>query len=283
MTAFGHEGSLGLHAGSRQQLVELLALTARHHIILLAVEDDDGRIVAVDIGRSAQTTILVRLLAQFRVEQHVLRRVLAHLHRLATVHVSQVNRTAPVAGCINLTALIKMLTDGAFQVDIDSTHLHVLHTTGCGSNRRQMTARRETACSNERRIELILGGLTAHKADDGTYIVDLCRPLGVHARTVIRADHCKTGIQQTLDDSTQIGSPLAVVAEPRTAVDVDYYGIRSLFLLRQINVASVIGLVIACIIYVFPLLRCLKFYLRHLESTESACGLSHSHSREAHH
>ena len=64
MTALWHKGCLCLHASSLQCLVELLTLTAGYHIILLTMEDDDGRAILIDIAGSTQTEILVGLLGQ---------------------------------------------------------------------------------------------------------------------------------------------------------------------------------------------------------------------------
>ena len=84
--------------------------------------------------------------------------------------------------------------------------------------------------------------------------MNLGRPLGIHARTVVRAHHGIAGIEQGLDDGTQVGGTLAAVAEPRTTVDVDDHGITCLLLLGQIDVAGVERLVVAGIVNVLPLL-----------------------------
>ena len=139
VTTLRHEGSLGLHTGSLQRLEELLTLTAGHHIVLLAVEDDHWRVVLIHIGRGTQTQVLIRLLGQLRVEQHVLRTVLTHLHRLAAIHIRQVDRARPVAGGIHGTALVQIVTHVALQVDVHRTHLGLLRTTGGGSRRGEVT------------------------------------------------------------------------------------------------------------------------------------------------
>ena len=64
MTAFGHEGGLGLYSCSLQRLEESLSLAAGHNVILLTVEDDDRRIVLIHIGIGTQTEILIRFLSQ---------------------------------------------------------------------------------------------------------------------------------------------------------------------------------------------------------------------------
>ena len=151
MTSLRHEGGLGLHTGSLQDLKELLALTARHHIVLLTMEDDDRGIVLVDVCGSTQTHILFGLIGKFGIEQHVFRTVLTHLHTLTAVHGRQVNRTRPVTGSIDGTALVSIIADIAFEVNLEGTDLGLLLATGSGCDGSQMTTRRETAGGNDER------------------------------------------------------------------------------------------------------------------------------------
>jgi hypothetical protein len=65
MSTFGNKGGFGLHACSLQQLIELLSLTARYDIVFFTMEDDDRRIVLVNIVGSTQTAVLIRFLSQF--------------------------------------------------------------------------------------------------------------------------------------------------------------------------------------------------------------------------
>ena len=139
MAALRHEGCLCLHASSLQRLVELLTLTAGYHIILLTMEDDDGWAILVDITGSTQTEILVGLLGQLRTQQHILRRVLTHLHGFTTIHSRQVDRAGPVAGGIHGTAGSSKLTERAFKVDTYRTYLGIAIAAGGGCNRGQMT------------------------------------------------------------------------------------------------------------------------------------------------
>ena len=73
MTTFCWEGGLCLHTSGFQCLIESLTLAVGHHIILLAVEDDNWGIVGVDIVAGTQTDILVWFLVELRSQQHVLR------------------------------------------------------------------------------------------------------------------------------------------------------------------------------------------------------------------
>ena len=73
MTTFCREGGLCLHTSGFQRLIESLTLAVGHHIILLAVEDDNRGIVGVDIVAGTQTDVLVWFLVEFRSQQHVLR------------------------------------------------------------------------------------------------------------------------------------------------------------------------------------------------------------------
>ena len=173
---------------------------------------------------------------------------------LTTVHSGEVDGARPVAGSIDSTALLEIVAKRAFQLDIHRTHLGMTVTTGGGSNRSQVTTRRKTAGSDERGIELILLGLTTHEADDGTDVVQLGRPLGIHAGTVVRTYHGIASIKQRLANSTEVSHTLAVVAEPSTAIDMNHNGIAGSLLFGQIDVAGVIGLVVADIVYIFPLL-----------------------------
>ena len=103
--------------------------------------------------------------------------------------------------------------------------------------------------------------------------MQLGRPLGIHATTVIRTYHSITSLQQSLYNRTQVGSTLAVVAEPRTTVNMNHDGILLCLFLGQIDVTGVVSLFVAYIVHIRPLLRCLQFYLRHLESSKTSCGL----------
>ena len=84
--------------------------------------------------------------------------------------------------------------------------------------------------------------------------MQLGRPLGIHAATVVRTYHSIAGIEQSLHDGTKVGSALAVIAEPGTTVDMNNDGIAFCLLLGQIDVAGVVCLVVTGIVYVFPLL-----------------------------
>ena len=280
VTTLRYVGSLRLDASSLEHFEELLTLAAGHYIVLLTVENDDGRVVLVHIGGGAQTKVFVGLGGKFGIEQHVLRTVVAHSHVFTTIHCREIDGTRPVASRINGTALVGVLSQSAFEVDVHRAHLGLLGTAGGGSDGSQMTAGRETAGSDERGVELVLLGLASDEANDGTNVMNLCRPLGVHAGTVVGANYSVTCIEQSLDDGAQVGCALTVVAEPCASVDVDDYGIGGLLLLRQIDIAGVIGLTVAYIVDVFPLLACLQCNLRHLETAESSLRLSHTCQRQ---
>ena len=219
------------------------------------MENDDGGRVSANIVGGTQAAVLVRLLGQLRVEQHILGAVLAHRHVVAAVHRCQIYRSRPVAGGIHRAALAREPAYRALQVDVVCAHLCLLDTAGRSGSRSQVSTRRKTAGGNKRGIELIFLGLAAHETNHGTYVVDLCRPLGIHARTVVGTNHCIAGIEQGLHDGAQVGHTLTVVAEPRTAVDVNHHGIAVLHLLGQVDVAGVISLVIAGIVHILPFLR----------------------------
>ena len=86
-------------------------------------------------------------------------------------------------------------------------------------------------------------------------------------------------LKQRLDNGTKVGCSLAAVAEPCAAIDVDDHWIGRLLLLGQIDVASVEGLIIPCIIDIFPLLGCFQLHLGHLETAEAAGGLCRNTNR----
>ena len=64
VAAFRYKGCLGLDTSGLQCLIELLTLTARNHVIFLAVEDDDWRTVLIDIAGSTQAEILIGILGE---------------------------------------------------------------------------------------------------------------------------------------------------------------------------------------------------------------------------
>ena len=61
-------------------------------------------------------------------------------------------------------------------------------------------------------------------------------------------------VQQCLHDGAEVGSTLAVVAEPGTSIDVNHYGIALLLLFRKIDVAVVVNLAVADVVDILPLL-----------------------------
>ncbi len=246
------------------------------------MEDDDGRVVLVDILDGTETAILVRLLVEFRLQQHVLGAVLAHGDMLAAVHSGEVYGTRPVAGGIHGTALVEIVADSAFQVDVNSTHLGLLQTRRGSGDRRQVTTGRESAGGDERRVELVLRSLTTHEADDGTDVVNLGRPLGIDAAAVVGAYDGIACIQQRLADGAEVGHALAAVAEPGTAVDVDDDGVGGSLLFGQVDVTGVVGLVVAGIVDVLPLLRGFQFRLL-LEAAKASGRLCHARQRQAEH
>ena len=65
MTALGNKGCLCGDTGSLQQFIELLALTAGYYVIFFAMEDDNGRILRVDIIGGTETPVFVGLLVEF--------------------------------------------------------------------------------------------------------------------------------------------------------------------------------------------------------------------------
>ena len=173
---------------------------------------------------------------------------------VATVHGCQVDGTRPVAGSIDSTALVGEVTQAALQVDGQRAYGSLLLSAGSGCRRCQMSTAGETAGGNERRVELVLGSLTAYEANYSFDVVQLCRPFGVHAGTVVRTYYGIACIQQRFDDGAKVGHPLAAVVEPCAAVDVNNDRIGCLFFLGQIDVAGVVWLVVTCIVDVLPLL-----------------------------
>ena len=198
---------------------------------------------------------------------------------VATVHRSQVDGTRPIAGCIYAAGQVIIATDSTLQVDGEGTDGSGLQTTGCRRDRGEMTTRRETAGGNERRVELVFLGLTTYETDYGTYVVNLGRPLGIDAGTVVGTNDGIACIEQGLDNCTEVGHSLSVVVEPGTTIDMNHDGIAFFLLFRQIDVAGMISLAIIRIVNVFPLLRGLQLYFGHLETAETACGLSHTEVR----
>ena len=254
VSAFGNKGSLRLDTGSLQYLKELLALTAGDYVVFLTMEDDDGWRLGINIGGGTQAEVLVGFLREFGVQQHVLGRVVTHLHVIAAVHGRQVNGARPVAGSIDSATLAGVVTNVALQVDCQRAYSNLLLSAGSGSRRCQMSTAGETAGGNERRVELVLGSLTAYEANYSFDVVQLGRPLGIHAGTVVRTYYGIACIQQRFDDGAKVGHPLAAVVEPCAAVDVNNDRIGCLFFLGQIDIAGVVRLVVTCIVDVLPLL-----------------------------
>ena len=98
------------------------------------MEDDDGRIILVDIVYGAESDILVGLLAELRLQQHILRTVLAHRHVFATVHSRKVHRSRPVTSRIDGAGLVGIGSQRTLQVEFHLTDGGRLQTTGGSSN-----------------------------------------------------------------------------------------------------------------------------------------------------
>ena len=224
--------------------------------------------------RCAQTDILVGLIGQpGATQENILGAGRSESHMLAAFHVGEIDRTRPVTGRVDETALVGVVAHSAFDIDGLLPHFGYLHTIGGSAHGRKMTARREARGGDEGSVEPIVCRLTANETDDGLDVVDLCRPLCIAAGTVIGANHCITCVEQRLHDGTQVGSTLAAVGEPCTSVDVHHHGIGILLYLGEIDVASVKSLVIAGIIHVLPNLGSLQFGLL-LKTAKTACRLS---------
>ena len=93
MTTLSRICNLSPDTSSLQKLIEFLTLTNRNDIILLTMEDDNGRVVLVNILNGAEAAVFVGFLIDFGLQQHILRAVLAHSDMIATVHSCKVNRT----------------------------------------------------------------------------------------------------------------------------------------------------------------------------------------------
>ena len=108
-------------------------------------------------------------------------RLFTHHHVLAAVHSGQVDGARPVTGGTYRARLAEEIAQVALEVNAHLAHRGCLLSTGSGSCRSQVTAGGEAARSNKPRVEMVFLSLTTHEADDGTDVVDLCRPLRVHA------------------------------------------------------------------------------------------------------
>ena len=118
VTTFGHKCCLALHTGSLQHGIELHTLAAGHHIVLLAMEDDNRHIGRIDIMRCAQTDILVGLVGQpSATQENILRARRSEGHMLAAFHVGEIDRTRPVARRVDETALVGVVAHSTFDVD----------------------------------------------------------------------------------------------------------------------------------------------------------------------
>ena len=162
----------------------------------------------------------------------------------------------------------------------------MLGAAGSGRDGGEVTTRRKTAGGNERGVELVLLSLTANKAHHGPDVVNLGRPLGVHAAAVVGAHHGIAGAQQGFHDGAQVGCAFTIVTEPGAAVDVDHDGVGRLLLTWQVDVARVVRLVVAGIVHVLPLLGGLKVCIRGLEAakaSEAALRLGADRQRQAQH
>ena len=97
------------------------------------MENDDGRVVLVDIVGGAQAEVFVGLCGKTGVQQNVLRTFLAHLHMVSAVHSCEVDGARPIASCVHGTQLVAVVAHVAFKVDIDRAHLGLL-LAACGSS-----------------------------------------------------------------------------------------------------------------------------------------------------
>jgi hypothetical protein len=108
---------------------------------------------------------------------------------------------------------------------------------------------------------MILLGLAAYEAHNGTDVMKLSRPLGIGTTAVVGAYNGIAGIEKRADNSTYIGHTLTIVVKPGTAVDMDNYRIAVFLLFRQIDVAGMVSFSVAGIIDILPHLRGLNLCL----------------------
>ena len=97
------------------------------------MENDDGRVVLVDIVGGAQAEVFVGFGSKVGVQQNVLRAFLAHLHVVSTIHCREVDGSRPIASCVYGTQLVAKVAHVAFKVDIDRAHLGLLLAAGGSS------------------------------------------------------------------------------------------------------------------------------------------------------
>ena len=110
MIALSREGRHSLDTCSLEQFKELLPLTIRNHTIFVTMENDDGRVLGIDILCSTETQVLIGFIWKFRPEQYIFWTIFTHCHVLATIHCCQVHRARPVASGIHNAGLIGIFT-----------------------------------------------------------------------------------------------------------------------------------------------------------------------------
>ena len=236
-------------------LCKLLSLTERHDIVLRTVEDDDGRVIPVQEADGTQGAVLVGLLVFLHAtQQGTLRRIVPHIHGLSAVHVEQVDRTAPIHGSKDAAALTCIFPHAAFHVNLFLAHLASLHARGSSHERSEVASAGETAGGDVAGVEVVLISMSTYPADDSLDVMALGRPLGILDAAVVGTHHGIASLEQGSDDGTQVGSPLAAVAHPGTAVDMNHHGVFLGLGLGQIDVQGVEGLAVIGIVEVAVLL-----------------------------
>ena len=285
MLAAGYVDKVLQSACFLQGLGEADALALRHHVVGIAVDDEEAGILLrgerrelstdlVDVGDGTDECHQLGIVGGCTAHECGLG-ALVVLHGLAVLHVGHVDGAEPVDYGVDAARVVEVASHGALKVDGGLAHRALLQAVGHAGERREVAAAAEAGDADERRVELILGGMGADEAQGALHVMDLCRKLGVAARTVVDAHHGEARIVEGLAQR-HVGHLLGVVRKPRAAVDEDHHFILGLFGLWQVDVHAVCFEVVAGIVDV--LVRCFVF-----GHGKSALRLRHGQERHAQH
>ena len=231
-----------------QHLGEAGALTVGNDVVGLAVEDEEAWALGSDVCNGADERHEVGIIGRSAADECRLGRT-SVLHRLAVLHVRHIDRPKPIDDSIYGAREVKVAAHGAFEVNGGGPHGARLHLVSNTGERCEMSTAGEACDAHEGGVELIFIGIGTDETQRCFHVVDLCRKLGIAARTVVDAHDSKTGIHQGLADRHE-SHRLHVVGVPRAAVDGYDDGVFILAGIGQVDVEAMGFKVVAGVIEV---------------------------------
>ena len=223
----------------------------RHHIVRIAMDNEETRTILRNIGDGADKAHHLGHVSRCPSHEGRLGRV-AILHGLTILHAGHVHRAKPIDHGIHPAALIGVSAHGTLQIDRGSAHRAALHPVGHTGQCREMPTGRETGDAYERSVQPVSVGIGTQVAYGRLHIMYLGRKPCIATTPVVDAHHGKSRIRQGLA-YRHVGHPLHIVGKPGTSIDGHHHLVALLIALRQVDVHLVSLQLIVGIVHILVL------------------------------